>query len=376
MPNMVVVQRKPYQQQTLSIRISEFMRDYLERAKAIINSEPGQSYSTSDVAKLLLDSLKEDQPDFRLDVAHLQAAPTESLVAIRMKSQQRQPLSLAELVFLSLFIRVACEELSEDPTKPDAASYVAVLEAVLAVRALRTQRGEGVDRWYREAIGAAGWGGEYKDDDPSSVPSLYARVIRQLRESPGSTKPVFAGRALDMAVRLEAIPDVLSLNHALDPFLPTLLRLAVRGHWIRHRRPARIPREGPIDVAFVPPAKADGFQLTGSVTAEGELELALAMTERHATYLFGCYPEIREFAAVLRQLEPGQVWNGPHFRASADAAKSGHSAWYHFNHHTDHVRFSFPEPEWHMLKGLFSEVLGQAGLEPILADLSFVYGEL
>jgi hypothetical protein len=47
---MIVVQRKPYQQQTLSIRISEFMRDYLERAKEIINSEPGQSYSTSDVA--------------------------------------------------------------------------------------------------------------------------------------------------------------------------------------------------------------------------------------------------------------------------------------------------------------------------------------
>lgn len=372
---MVIVQRKPYQQQTLSIRISEFMRDYLERAKEIINSEPGQSYSTSDVAKLLLDSLKEDRPDFRLDVAHLQAAPTESLVAIRMKSHQRQPLSLAELVFLSLYIRVACEELSEDPTKPDAASYVAVLEAVLAIRALRTQRGEGVDRWYREAIGAAAWG-EYKDDDPSSVPSLYARVIRQLRESPGSTKPVFAGRAFDIAVRLEAIPDVLSLNHALDPFLPTLLRLAARGHWIRHRRPARVPREGPIHVAFVPPATADGFQLTGSVTAEGELELALAMTGRHVTYLFGSYPPISEFAAVLRQLEPGQIWNGCHFLATADAAKSGHSAWYHFSRHTDQVRFSFPEQEWHILRGLFSDVLGQAGLEPVLADLSFVYGEL
>jgi hypothetical protein len=370
------VQRKPYQQQTLSIRISEFMRDYLERAKEIINGEPGKSFSTSDVAKLLLDSLKEDQPDFRLDVAHLQAAPTESLVAIRMKSQQRQPLSLAELVFLSLYIRVACEELSEDPTKPDAASYVAVLEAVLAVRELRTQRGEGVDRWYREAIGAVGWGVESKDDDPSSVPSLYTRAIRQLRESPGSTKPVFAGRAFDIAVRLEAIPDVLSLNHALYPFLPTLLRLAVRGHWIRHRRPARIPREGPIHVAFVPPATADGFQLTASVTAEGELELALAMTGRHATYLFGSYPQIREFAAVLQQLEPGRIWNGRHFRASADAAKSDRSAWYHFSRHTGHVRFSFPEQEWHILKGLFSEVLGEAGLEPVLADLSFVYGEL
>jgi hypothetical protein len=374
---MIVVQRKPYQQQTLSIRISEFLRDYLERAKEIINSEPGQSYSTSDVAKLLLDSLKLDQPNFRLDVAHLQAAPTESLVAIRTKSQQRQPLSLAELVFLSLYIRVACEELSEDPTKPDATSYVAVLEAVLAVRELRTQRGEGVDRWYREAIGAFDWGTkENTDDDPTSVPSLYARVIRQLRESPGSTKPVFAGRALDMAVRLEAIPDVLSLNHALDPFLPKLLRLAVRGHWIRHRRPARIPREGPIHVAFVPPATADGFQLTGSVTAEGELELALAMTERHATYLFGPYPQIREFAAMLRQLKPGQIWDGPHFRASADAVKSGHATWYHFSPHTNHVRFSFPEQEWHILQDLFSEVLDQAGLEPVLADLSFVYGEL
>jgi len=88
------------------------------------------------------------------------------------------------------------------------------------------------------------------------------------------------------------------------------------------------------------------------------------------------YPQICEFEAVLRLLEPGQIWNGRHFRASADAANSGHSAWYHFAPHTDHVRFSLPEQEWHILKGLFSEVLGHASLEPVLADLSLVYGEL
>ena len=49
------MKRKP-QQQTLSIRISDTFREFLERSKHILSSGRGESVSTSDVAKILLEN--------------------------------------------------------------------------------------------------------------------------------------------------------------------------------------------------------------------------------------------------------------------------------------------------------------------------------
>jgi len=59
-----------------------------------------------------------------------------------------QPLSRAELVLLAQYVWVACEVLSGTTTIPSADSFIAVLEALLAVRSLRTDRGGGPDRFY------------------------------------------------------------------------------------------------------------------------------------------------------------------------------------------------------------------------------------
>src|SRR5881396_1446159 len=103
------------QQQTLSIRISDALREFLERSKQVISSGRGESVSTSDVAKILLESAKDDRLDFRLEVADLQESPTESLWAIRRKWDQKQDLSRAEWIFLAQYIQIACEGVSEDP---------------------------------------------------------------------------------------------------------------------------------------------------------------------------------------------------------------------------------------------------------------------
>src|SRR6266496_4813952 len=67
------------QQQTLSIRISDSLREFLERAKEMIASGRGESVSTSDVAKILLESAKDDRLDFRLEAGELKRSPTQSL---------------------------------------------------------------------------------------------------------------------------------------------------------------------------------------------------------------------------------------------------------------------------------------------------------
>ena len=65
------MERKP-QQQTLSIRISDTLRDFLEASQGVIAHARCESVSISDVAKLLLESARDDRLDFRWEVAELQ----------------------------------------------------------------------------------------------------------------------------------------------------------------------------------------------------------------------------------------------------------------------------------------------------------------
>jgi len=71
------VERKP-QHQTLSIRVSDTLREFLERSKQVLPGGRGESVSISDVAKILLESAKEHWLDFWLEVAELQQDPTAS----------------------------------------------------------------------------------------------------------------------------------------------------------------------------------------------------------------------------------------------------------------------------------------------------------
>ena len=54
------------QQQTLSIRVPESLRNYLERAKAVLSDNFNESVSTSDAAKFLLESARDDRLDDRI----------------------------------------------------------------------------------------------------------------------------------------------------------------------------------------------------------------------------------------------------------------------------------------------------------------------
>src|SRR5439155_1604172 len=91
------------QQQTLSIRISESLREYLERAKQVISNGRDEFFSISDVAKMLLESPKDDRLDFRLEVADLQKDATESMANIRTKWKRHQGISRAEWIFVAQY---------------------------------------------------------------------------------------------------------------------------------------------------------------------------------------------------------------------------------------------------------------------------------
>jgi hypothetical protein len=168
----------------------------------------------------------------------------------------------------------------------------------------------------------------------------------------------------------------MALNRALEPFLPTLFRLAARGHWIREHRPVRARRlEEFVNWPSVPTTKEGDFYLSGTVGSEGEVHLALTMDSRGVVYPLGPYPQIREFAAMLEQLEPGQRWDGLLFKAWTETYK-GQGLCFVFRRHKDSVTFSFPEEEWKRLKRLFSAALAEPALQSLFDELALVYGEI
>ena len=370
------MERKP-QQQTLSIRISDALREFLERSKQVISHDRGETVSTSDVAKILLESARDDRLDFRLEVAELQQAPTDSLAAVRKKWEQRQPLSRAEWIFLAQYVQVACEAVSENSAVPSSGAFCAVLESLLAVRALRTDRGTGLDRYYLSNLGvpeAAAF--NERQFDPEFVPQVVTSLIRELRGFLDAKKAAFAGRNLYVALRDEALDDLITLNRVLEPHMAILFRMAARGHWVRERRPVRVRHEGPVFTSPIPAVSAGDLRLTASVSTEGEIQLALAMDGRGVSYPLGPYPEIQEFMAMLQQLEPGQTWDGLHFHASADTTTPGQPVKFQFRRRADGVMFTFAEAEWESLNGVFAAALAEPALQVVLAELALVYGEL
>ena len=95
------------QQQTLSVRISESLRARLERARKLA-SKTGEAVSTSEIAKQLLESARED----RLEVVNLLTDPTEALLQIRRKGEAQHPLSQAEWTLLAHFVQEGVEAYS------------------------------------------------------------------------------------------------------------------------------------------------------------------------------------------------------------------------------------------------------------------------
>jgi hypothetical protein len=132
MSTMKSMERKAHQQ-TLSIRVSDSVREYLERVKEVMSSSPGDRVSTSEAAKMLLESAKDDRLDHRLEAANLRRNTAESLWNIRQTWEQQRGLLHSEWLFLAGYVQVGCEELAEDPERPKAESFAQVPESLVEV---------------------------------------------------------------------------------------------------------------------------------------------------------------------------------------------------------------------------------------------------
>ena len=262
-----------------------------------------------------------------------------------------------------------------DPRLPSPDSLVAVLEALMAVRSLRHDRGADLDRYYIASLGGADDLARIeRQSDPNALPQFIADLILALRDSARAGRAVLAGKAFHVALREEVLIDGSALDRALNPLLGRLFRLAARGHWIRARCPIRMPQRIRAVDLTLEPLSVGRLCARASLNKDGDLDFLLTMHDRGVSYPLGPYPEIQEFGAMLNHLEAGQAWDGLLFDAFGET--TGPSALFHFCRRADRVRFTFAEEDWKHLKELFSMIMLSPQVRLAADRLSLEYGDL
>jgi hypothetical protein len=383
MPRKPETEDRPLQQQTLSLRISDALRTRLERAKELLSSKTGESVTTSDVAKQLLESARED----RLEVVDLMARPTETLLQIRRKGEAQHVLSRAEWTILAYFVQQGLESFSDRTPNPvSRESLTGVLDAFLAVYELRKERTSKLDDYYLGNLPAECRPAKAKGTEDQATPEIVRRTVLEARKCLSDpvtkTEPLLAARNLYVILEEEKLSGAEFLDRALRPFWPILWRLAARGHYFLNQEPLRLP-SAPKDSFYqppIPPVKEGEYALSFARAEGSDFSLLLSFPgPRGPMYPINGYPKITEFRTMLTRLGPDgeRRWNGEHFFgyvASSEDGKGKEDVW--FRAHANGITFGFSEKEWRLLQALFRRAWEMAEVRMAWDELALEYGEL
>ena len=361
------------QKSTLSIRVSESLRQHLEHARSLLANARDEGVSISEVAKLLLESTVNECLDHRFEAASLYIEPTASLNRIRQKWGLGYPLNHAEWLLLAEFVQSGCEDPCPNPDLPGPKSVAQVLMAFLAVRSLRMGRGVELDRHY---LGNLRWQAvNDRQLDPELVTDVVQLLLLQLEEAGMHWKcQIFAARNLYLAIRDEKVQSVIGLNDVLKPHMPTLMRLAARGHWLRMRQPLG-RTDGACRCSFAVPTLGSDCIRLDLVVNDGELQVFITFVRRKIVYPLQSYPLIRDFSTMLNCLKLGDKWNGSEFFGYTEHTGTAPDQ-LAFCHRASGIKIRCAGEEWDSLRTLFSEALSRSEIEPVLSELSMEYGEI
>jgi hypothetical protein len=353
------------QQPVISIRISDALRSRLDKLREIMALKSGGPVSTSEAAKQLLESARDD----RLELVNLLMEPTDSLLRIRGKADARLSLSQAEWTMVAHYCAVGAESFAN--TAQGQISYESlteILEAFLAAYAvirrpkkspldfvyLRTLPGDKqVEAKEVEGIGS---------DDVRRVVNHTIQMLRNPAQR--RRKPILAVRNLYTLLDEEKFSNIEKLNEALWPHWSALWRVCARGHYFLHRKPLRekVPAETDgedFELAVQPalPSLEEGEYRLDLVREEGnEFSPRLQFPGTLAPRYPVCgYPRIAEFRRMLEELDLARdlcQWQGHYFYAHTAILENEERGVFFFARENG-ITFGFPMEHWQSIRNLF-----------------------
>jgi len=367
---------------TLSLRISEALRNRLEQIREITSRRKGESVSISEVAKQLLESARAD----RMETVELFSRTTEALLEMRRKGESGQPLTRAEWTVLAHFVQRGAEANSKNQLARELLAEI--LKAFEAVYKLRTRKSSDRDVYYVGNLPsrphrAAG------HSDPITPDVVRQAISETLKMCVANEHwaPVFAGRNLFVLLDDEPLAGVDAINKALRPYWPVLWRIAARGHYADKRKPVR-DESLKRDYILKPimPKDEGGYSLSFARGGGNELHLLLSFPGDLGTmYPIGRYPHIAEFRAMLYGLRPKQTevggqmrqsgnWDGNFFFGYIRERDKNHEYW--FRAQDNGITLGFTEEQWKQVQALFNKAWEEPEVQSTWNELSLEYGEL
>jgi len=352
------------QQPVISIRISEALRLRLETLKKIMFLKSGQTVSTSEAAKQLLESARDD----RLELVDLLTEPTDSLLRIRGKADSGLSLSQAEWTMVAHYCAVGAESFMN--TAQGQISYeilAEILEAFLAAYAIarRPKKSPLVFVYLMTLPGDKQVEAKAEDIGSDDVHRVVTRTIQMLRNSAQKRrKPILAVRNLYRLLDEEKFSNIEKLNEVLWPHWPALWRVCARGHYSLHRKPLRekVPAETndedfELAVQSALPSLEEGGYRLDLVREEGnEFSPRLQFPGMLAPQYPVCgYPRIAEFRRMLEELDLERdlrQWQGYYFYAHTAILENEERGVFFFARENG-ITFRFPMAHWQSIRNLF-----------------------
>lgn len=366
------------QQPVISIRISDALRSRLERLKELLSKKSGDIVTTSEVAKQLLESARED----RLEVAELLADGTAALAAARRKGEGGQSLSKAEWIVLAYYVQLGVE--SHIGARISEESMRGILEAFLAAYKVRRGKKPSRDSHYLSNLPILDKQGKTVDGADAEgidLPTAIERLIRAMK-SPDVDEawPQFAARNLYEFLEEEPF-GIEAMNQALKPYWPVLWRAAARGHYLIRGYPVREPSRTTASEHPWGPAISSvfegGFVLSFATGSERDLSVLVSLPQpRQAMYEIAPWPVITEFRSMLENWDtstPNSFWQGRWFFGYTAMETTVPPVWVRCQ---GSVSFGFTAEEWASLQQAFHRAWAMPQLQRISGELMLEYGEI
>jgi hypothetical protein len=380
--------RSQQHQPVISIRISEELRERLEKLKQMMALKSGQSISTSEAAKQLLESAKDD----RIEVVGLLLQPTESLLKVRKKLEGRQTLSQAEWALIAYYCTQGAESFAS--TEQGQLSYESLgdmLEAFLAAHSVaRKPSRVSLDWVYLQTLPEDKQIAlkEPQEVTKEDVRRVVKRTIQMLRSSAQNRRrPILAVRNLYTMLDDEKFSNAEKLNDALWPHWKALWRVCARGHYAVHKKPLR---EKPIaeaedgDFEFpiqrgLPSFEEGGFQLD-LIRGEGNdfiprLLFPGPLTPRYPVFGYSRIAEFRRMLELLDLEPPMTQWKGYYFIAWTGIMENEERG-VSFRSSENGISFNFPIDQWKSIRSLFHRAWRSPEVASAWDALVLEYGEL
>jgi hypothetical protein len=375
------------QQPVISIRISEAFRSRLDTLRKIMALKSGQTVSTSEAAKQLLESARDD----RLELVDLLTEPTDSLLRIRGRADSGLSLSQAEWTMVAHYCAVGAESFMN--TAQGQISYetmAEILEAFLAAYAVtRRPKKSPVDFVYLMSLpGDKQVEAKAEDVGSDDVRRVVTRTIQMLRNpAQKRRKPILAVRNLYRLLDEEKFSNIEKLNEVLWPHWSALWRVCARGHYSLHRKPLRekVPAETndeDFELAVqpaLPSLEEAGYRLD-LVREEGnEFSPRLQFPGTLAPRYPVCgYPRIAEFRRLLEELDLERdlcQWQGYYFYAHTEILENDERGVFFFARENG-ITFGFPMEHWQSIRKLFRRAWQTLEVRRLWDGLAREYGEL